>query len=80
MVRQILGALWKRIYRYIVRLPVRMSILGVLLVFHSYLFYRFWIEQNLILVFSLLIPIGIFSYRLVVYGRRLFIIARHHRL
>ncbi len=55
-----------------------MSILGVLLVFHSYLFYRFWTEQNLILVFSLLIPIGIFSYLFVVYGRRLVIIARHH--
>ena len=78
MVRQILDAAWKRIYRYIVRLPVRMSILGVLLVFHSYLLYRFWTEQNLILVFSLFIPIGIFSYRLVVYGRRLVIIARHH--
>ncbi len=78
MVRQTLDAVWKRIYRYIVRLPVRMSILGVLLVFHSYLLYRFWTEQNLILVFSLFIPIGIFSYRLVVYGRRLVIIARHH--
>lgn len=55
-----------------------MSILGVLLVFHSYLLYRFWTEQNLILVFSLFIPIGIFSYRLVVYGRRLVIIARHN--
>ena len=76
--RQILDAIWKRIYRYIVRLPVRMSILGVLLVFHSYLLYRFWTEQKLILVFSLFIPIGIFSYRLVYYGRRLFIIARHH--
>ena len=78
MVRQILGALRKRIYPYIVRLPVRMSILGVLLVFHSWLLYRFWIEQNLILVLSLFIPIGIFSYRLVFYGRRLLIIARHH--
>ncbi len=78
MVRQILDALWKRIYPYIVRLPVRMSILGVLLVFHSFLFYRFWIEMNIILVLSLLIPIGIFSYRLVFYGRRLIMIARHH--
>ncbi len=78
MVRQILDALRKRIYPYIVRLPVRMSILGVLLVFHSYLLYRFWTEQHLILVFSLFIPIGIFSYRLVFYGRRLFIMARLH--
>ena len=78
MLRQTLDAAWKGIYRYIVRLPVRMSILGVLLVFHSYLLYRFWTEQNLILVFSLFIPIGIFSYRLVVYGRRLVIIARHN--
>ncbi len=78
MVRQILDALWKRIYPYIVRLPVRMSILGVLLVFHSYLLYRFWIEKNILLVLSLFIPIGIFSYRLVFYGRRLLILARHH--
>lgn len=78
MTRPILHAVWKRIYGYLVRLPVRMGILGVLLVFHSYLLYRFWMDQNIILVLSLLIPIGIFSYRLMFYGRRLLIRARHH--